>query len=96
MKQSLARTTGEIYNQYTELSKTIHYTALTQRRVADFIDELDTPGIITAREISKGRRGRTREIQMSMSSKELEQILQKDELSEEIKQQKMKMQMRLI
>ena len=96
MKQSSAITTGEVFNQYTELSKTIKYTALTQRRVADFISELDTLGIITAREISKGRRGRTREIEISMSSKELEQILQKDELSEEIKQQKMKMQMRLI
>ena len=35
---------------------------LTQRRVSDIIGEFDMLGIITAKIVSKGRYGRTREI----------------------------------
>lgn len=88
--------TGEIYNQYVELSKIVHYTPLSQRRVADFISELDTLGIITARVISKGRYGKTREIQVMIPSTELEHILQEDEFMDEIKKIKMKNQIKLL
>jgi cell division control protein 6 len=67
--------TGEIYNQYVELSKIVRYTPLTPRRVADFISQLETIGILTARVISKGRHGQTKEIQLTMQLAELAHIL---------------------
>ena len=94
-KQS-TMTTGELYTQYVAASKIVHYTPLTQRRVADFISELDTLGIITARVISKGRHGATREIRLTISSTELERILKEDEFMEELKKIKMKNQMKLL
>ena len=88
--------TGEIYTQYVELSKIVHYKPLTQRRVADFISELDTLGIITARKISKGRDGQTREIRVMLPSAELENILKEDEFMDVIGKMKMKNQTKLL
>lgn len=94
--KQLAITTGEIYHQYVELSNVVHYTPLSQRRVADFISEMDTLGIITARVISKGRYGKTKEIQVMIPATDLEHILQEDEFIDEIKKMKMKNQIKLI
>jgi cell division control protein 6 len=91
-----AMITGELYSQYVEISKTVHYTPLSQRRVADFISELDSLGIISARVISKGRYGTTREIQLMVPLTELEHILQDDEFTEEVRQVKMRNQMKLL
>ena len=88
--------TGEIYHQYVEISNIVHYKPLTQRRVADFISELDTLGIITARNISKGRDGQTKEIRVMMSSAELDHILKDDEFMDVIGQMKMKNQTKLL
>jgi cell division control protein 6 len=88
--------TGEVFSHYLELAKAVHYAPLTQRRVGDFLSELDALGIITARVISKGRYGRTRSIEIAISSTELAGILQKDELFEEIGQVKMKNQLKLM
>ncbi len=90
-----AMTTGEVYEIYKELCKKIRYNCLTQRRSADLISELDMLGIITARVISKGRHGRTREIQMSSSSKDLINVLQKDEIFKEFANYNIKGQTRL-
>jgi cell division control protein 6 len=76
--QTQAMTTGEVYEVYKELCKRARYSCLTQRRTADLISELDMLGIINARVISKGRHGRTREIQMS-SSHDLFRVLHEDE-----------------
>ncbi len=91
-----AMTTGEVYEIYKSLCKKSRYSVLTQRRIADLISELDMLGIITARVISKGRHGRTREIQMSSSPKELLALLEEDELFEQFRDFKMKSQTRLI
>lgn len=88
-------TTGEVYDIYKELCKKARYNCLTQRRTADLISELDMLGIITARVISKGRYGRTREIQMSSSPKELTNVLQEDEMFKEFADYKIKNQTRL-
>ena len=88
--------TGEIYNQYVELSKIVRYTPLTPRRVADFISQLETLGILTARVISKGRHGQTKEIQLTMPLAELAHILNDDEFTQELQQVKMKNQMKLL
>jgi archaeal cell division control protein 6 len=54
--------TGEVYDVYKDLCEKCSIRPLTQRRLSDIIGELDMLGIITARVISKGRFGRTREI----------------------------------
>jgi cell division control protein 6 len=88
-------TTGEVFEIYKELCKKTRYNCLTQRRTADLISELDMLGIITARVISKGRHGRTREIQMSSSSKDLINVLQEDEMFKELANYKIKGQTQL-
>ncbi|HEX9709549.1 MAG TPA: ORC1-type DNA replication protein [Candidatus Thermoplasmatota archaeon] len=75
-----ASTTGEVYDAYRDLCRRAGYTPLTQRRVTDFISELDMLGIITARLKSFGRGGRTREISLGVSSGELRQVLVEDEM----------------
>ena len=89
-------TTGEVYEIYKNLCKKIRTDSLTQRRVADLISELDMLGIITARVISKGRYGRTREIKMSSSSDDIINILKEDEVLKEISNYKVRGQTRLI
>ncbi len=88
-------TTGEVFDIYKELCKKARYNCLTQRRTADLISELDMLGIITARVISKGRHGRTREIQMSSSSRDLLNVLQEDDMFKEFANYKMNGQTRL-
>ena len=88
--------TGEAYEIYKDLCKKTRYTHLTQRRVVDLISELDMLGFITARVISKGRHGRTTEIRMSSSAKDLLNILHEDEIFKELENYKMKAQTRLI
>ena len=61
--------TGDIYTIYEDACKQCALHPLTQRRVSDLISELDMMGIINARIISLGRYGRTREINMNVSSK---------------------------
>lgn len=89
-------TTGEVFDVYKELCKKVRYDCLTQRRITDLISELDMLGIITARVISKGRYGRTREIRVPSSSNNLMQILQEDEMFEDLANYKTKSQTRLI
>src|SRR3989338_323960 len=56
--------TGEIYDVYKQICEKVGLRPLTQRRVSDIIGELDMLGIMTAKVISKGRFGRTREISL--------------------------------
>ncbi len=89
-------TTGEVYDIYKKLCKKIRNDSLTQRRVADLISELDMLGIINARVISKGRYGRTREINISSSSEEILKILKEDEIFDSIDDYKFSGQTRLL
>jgi len=91
-----AMTTGEVYEIYKELCKKTRTDILTQRRVADLISELDMLGVLNARVISKGRYGRTREINVSPSSENLMSILQEDEIFKELANYKFRGQTRLI
>ena len=66
--------TGDIYQQY---EKNCHQTGLrplTQRRISDIIAELDMLGIIIAKVVSKGRYGRTKEINISTNDTITEKI----------------------
>jgi cell division control protein 6 len=91
-----AITTGEVYEIYKNLSKKARTDKITQRRVADLISELDMLGIITARVISKGRYGRTRDIKVSSSLDDIMDILKEDEVFEELSNYKVQGQTRLI
>ncbi len=59
-------TTGDVYKTYTSICNTIGVTPLTQRRVGDLINELDTYGIVTASVCSFGRAGRTKVIDLTI------------------------------
>jgi len=90
-----AITTGEVYEIYKDVCKKTRNDSLTQRRVADLISELDMLGIITARVISKGRYGRTRDIKPS-SSDDIMNILQEDEAFKELAKYRIRGQTRLL
>lgn len=57
--------TGEVYELYKKYCARVNLRPLTQRRISDILSEFDMLGIITARVISKGRYGRTREIMLA-------------------------------
>ncbi len=71
-------TTGEVYELYSELSKTFRLEPLTQRRVSDLINELDMLGIANAKVVSKGRYGRTKVISLSISERNLRDAFQEE------------------
>jgi len=58
--------TGDVYNIYQDICKTISMEVLTQRRVGDILSEFDMLGLINAKVISKGRYGRTKEIRIAI------------------------------
>jgi cell division control protein 6 len=90
-----AMNTGDVYEVYKEICKKTRANCLTQRRTADLISELDMLGIITARVISKGRYGRTREIRMSSSPRDIINVLQEDDTFRDFAHLKLKGQTRL-
>jgi cell division control protein 6 len=59
--------TGAVYDNYSAICRNAGLTPLTQRRVSDLISELETFGIINTLVTSKGRYGRTRIINISLS-----------------------------
>ena len=59
--------TGEVFEKYKDICLETNNHVLTQRRVSDLITELDLLGIITAKTISKGRYGRTKEISLAIN-----------------------------
>jgi archaeal cell division control protein 6 len=71
-------TTGEAYNIYRHMCRTIGIEILTQRRVTDLISELDMMGILNATVVSKGRYGRTKEISLSVPSESTKRVLFED------------------
>lgn len=71
-------TTGEAYNIYKQMCRTIGIEVLTQRRVTDLISELDMMGILNATVVSKGRYGRTKEISLSVPSESTKRVLFED------------------
>ncbi|MEK6950324.1 MAG: orc1/cdc6 family replication initiation protein [Nanoarchaeota archaeon] len=76
--------TGEIYDLYRRLCRQHKLNVLTQRRVSDILAELDMLGLITARIISKGRYGRTRDISLNLEENvrsKLKELLEKSLLA---------------
>jgi cell division control protein 6 len=69
---------GEVYNMYRKLCNQLGMDALTQRRVTDFISELDILGLINAVIVSRGRYGRTKEISLSVPEESVQPVLLED------------------
>ncbi len=84
--------TGDVFTTYRELCKKTGISVLTQRRITDLISELDMLGIIHARVISKGRYGRTRQIELSVPVFETRKVLEEDDIIKELQGQKIKIQ----
>ena len=70
--------TGELYLAYSNLCKKIGIETLTQRRVSGILGELDLLGLVEASVVSKGRRGRTKKIQLLIGRDNLEKTLLED------------------
>jgi cell division control protein 6 len=88
-------TTGMVFSTYKEVCNLIGCSILTQRRISDFISELDMLGIIYARVISLGRSGRTKEIELSIS-KDVINIIKNDDMFRNVSSYHPSKQMTLI
>lgn len=66
--------TGDVYDVYKDLCPKAGLRPITQRRLSDIVAELDMLGLINAKVISKGRFGRTREIQLAVPSHLLDKV----------------------
>ena len=54
--------TGEVYRTYADACVKIGVEPLTPRRISSLLNELDTLGLIMARNVSKGRGGRSKQV----------------------------------
>ncbi len=70
--------TGELYLAYSNLCRKTGIETLTQRRMSGILAELDLLGLIEASVVSKGRRGRTKKIQLLIGDETLEKTLSED------------------
>jgi len=70
--------TGELYIAYSSLCKKLGIETLTQRRLSGILGDLDLLGLVEASVVSKGRRGRTKKIQLLMGKDTLEKTLSED------------------
>ncbi len=58
--------TGEVYEIYRQACKHYGSNNLTQRRVTDLLSNLDMLGLINSKTVSRGRYGRSKEINSCM------------------------------
>ncbi|MGC8992632.1 MAG: Cdc6/Cdc18 family protein [Thermoplasmata archaeon] len=68
-------TTGEIYNAYRNLINFVNIPPLTSRRITDILSDLDMLGIVNAKVISMGRYGRSKIVDLMVSSGLIKSIL---------------------
>jgi cell division control protein 6 len=70
--------TGELYIAYSNLCRSLGIETLTQRRLSGILGDLDLLGLVEASVVSKGRRGRTKKIQLLIEKDALEKTLSED------------------
>ena len=89
--------TGEIYVIYKQACKHFGNNILTQRRLTTLLGELDTLGIITAKTISRGRYGRTKQVNSCIpgSIDAVKIMIDADELMQAVQNGNYHMQTRL-
>ena len=68
--------TGDVYIVYKQLAQILQVPVLTQRRITEFISELDMMGLINASIKSFGRAGRTKEIKLEVQRDIVERFKQ--------------------
>jgi cell division control protein 6 len=78
-KKQKSLTTGEVYDVYKSLCKRMKLESVTLRRVSDIISELDMVGVISAKVVSKGRYGKTKEIVLASSIESIIYGLKKED-----------------
>jgi cell division control protein 6 len=66
---------GEVYSMYQRLCHYLGTSALTSRRVTDFVSELDILGLLNAAIVNKGRYGRTKVISLGIPEEYVQQVL---------------------
>jgi cell division control protein 6 len=76
---STPSSTGEVYNPYERLCAGAPVDPLSQRRVPDLLDELDTFGLVSADVVSEGRYGRTRRIEGAVAPAPTRDVLLADD-----------------
>lgn len=89
--------TGEIYEIYKQACKHFGNNILTQRRLTTLLGELDTLGIVTAKTISRGRYGRTKQVNSCIpnSIDPVKIMIDADELMQAVENGNYHMQSRL-
>jgi cell division control protein 6 len=73
-----AESTGTLYMRYRKICESLGIEPLTQRRVSDIVNELDMMGVVTARVVSRGRYGKTKEIALAVDPDTLLKALGSD------------------
>lgn len=73
--------TGDVFDNYTALSKKLGLEPVTQRRVGMIISELDMQGLISAPVISKGRYGRTKKIALAIQPSVVKDVFKEDAMT---------------
>jgi cell division control protein 6 len=76
--------TGEIFEVYCELCAQTAVSPLTQRRVSDLINELDSLGLLNTQVVSMGRYGRTKKIRLSISTNLFKNVFINDQRFERL------------
>ena len=70
--------TGELYLAYSNFCRKLGIEVLTQRRMSGILADLDLLGLVEASVVSKGRRGRTKKIQLLIDRDMLGKTLGED------------------
>ena len=89
--------TGEIFRTYSEACMKINIEGLTPRRISTLLNELDTLGLIMARNVSKGRGGRSKQVNSAIPKgiDSIKTLSKNEPLIEEASQGKYMLQGRL-
>jgi archaeal cell division control protein 6 len=72
--------TGEVYDNYKRLAERLGLPPLHARSISNYVSELESLGLIRATIVSRGRGGRTREIQVDVPTSETIPALEEDPL----------------
>jgi archaeal cell division control protein 6 len=72
--------TGEVYDNYRRLAERLGLPPLHARSISNYVSELESLGLIRATIVSRGRGGRTREIQVDVPISETMPALEEDPL----------------
>lgn len=79
-------TTGSVYGTYGNLAKILGMNPLSPRRITEFLSNMDELGLVSAYVQSRGRGGRTKQVELNIPLKETLGILETDAIIKPLKQ----------